>query len=314
MDRILILGGCGYLGKYAVEQLFLSNYDVSIYDNILYEPHFLDDFDFYYGDITDYDRLESVLKEVNPDVVINLAALVGDPACKVNPDRTKQVNQDAVEWLCNNYDGKIIHISTCSVFGINNNLLDENSPTNPVSVYAETKLASEEYVLKKKDGLVFRLGTLYGSTSGRPRLDLVVNVFSVLSALGRPLKVTGKEAWRPILHVKDVTTAIKLALSKNLSGLYVLSEQNIQIGTLAEQVNQITGNPNDVIYEDLAAEDLRNYRVDSSKIQNEGFYPYFTLTHGVLEVYNMIKERRVKDPFSTIYHNGKFILELESNS
>ena len=311
--RILVTGGCGYLGDYIVKEL--SKYErflVANMDCMMYTPHYLDPHEFYYGDVTDYDRYAEVLEEFRPDVVINTAAIVGDAACAVNPMRTRDVNKDSVKWLSDNFDGKIIQISTCSVYGINDDLLNEESPTNPISVYAETKLAAEDYLDKDKD-LIFRLGTLYGTTTGRPRLDLVVNIFSMLSALDQTLRVTNPEALRPILHAKDVGSAISYGLMKELTGLYVLSQKNISIGNIANMVQAVTGNHAPIIYSDKV-EDLRNYMVSTKKIRETGWNPHFSLESGIQEVYKMISERRIKDPFSELYHNGKFVSILESNN
>ena len=308
--RILVTGGCGYLGDYIVK--ILSKYHtVANMDCMMYTPHYLDDYEFYYGDVTDYERYAEVLDEFKPDIVVNTAAIVGDAACAVNPMRTKDVNQDSVKWLSENFDGKIIQISTCSVYGINDDLLDEDSPTNPISVYAETKLAAEEYLDKDKD-LIFRLGTLYGATTGRPRLDLVVNIFSMLSALDQPLTVTNPEAMRPILHCKDVCTGIEGGIRAGLTGLFILSNSNSSIGNLAQSVKYITQNPHDIVCSSNK-EDLRNYSVSTAKINECGFYSRFSLADGVHDVYNMIKDRRIKDPFSELYHNGKFVSILEES-
>lgn len=305
MGKILVTGGCGYVGKYLVS-LLSEDYKVAVYDNITYEPHYLDEYEFYYGDITDYDRYLEVLEEFKPDIVCSLAALVGDPCCQANPELAKEINEDSVKWLCENYKGKIIHLSTCSIFGINNNLITEDTKPNPISVYAQTKLNSEKYVLDN-GGLVLRLGTLYGKTSSRPRLDLVVNIFATMCALGQDLIVTGKEAWRPLLHVKDVSHAIKNAIWRDLSGAYNLVDKNYQIGEIAQKVVDICGTGN-IIYQNLPPQDLRNYKVDNTKCSSF-FTPQFSLEDGVLEIYKMVKENRIKSPFSPLYHNGKFAYE-----
>ena len=301
----MVTGGCGYVGRYLVEQLS-KKHKIAVYDNITYEPHYLDPYEFYFGDVCCPETYINAINDFKPDIIINLASITGDPACSNVPILAKQVNEDSVKWLCENFSGKIIHISTCSTFGINNDLLNEKSKTNPISVYAETKLNSEKYL--REGDLCFRLGTLYGCTSGRPRLDLVVNIFSVMCALGESLTVTGRDAWRPLLHVKDVTTGIELGIDKGLSGLYLLAERNCQIGDIAEEIVCICGEGK-VKFEEIPATDLRNYKVDFSKISREGFKPKFTLSDGVLEIYNMVKKKRVKDPFASLYHNGKFAYE-----
>jgi nucleoside-diphosphate-sugar epimerase len=312
--KILILGGLGYIGSYTVRQLVLKGYQIYIYDNMMYQPHFLDDTEFYFGDITDYVRLKEVIEEVTPDIVINFSAIVGDAACNINPVRTVDVNQDAVKYLSENFNGKIIHISTCSVYGINNNLIDEETDPNPISLYAETKLKSEEYINNRESNdLIFRLGTLYGVSGGRPRLDLVVNIFSMLSALGENLTVTNPEAMRPILDVKDVCGGIIHGIENELSGLYILSQQNMCIGDIATMVQAVTPSRVSVNFSEKK-EDLRNYMVCTAKIRETGWNPHFSLESGIMDVYNIVREKRIKDPFSELYHNGKFVSILESNN
>jgi len=238
--KILITGGAGYIGGYLTDSLISAGYDVTVYDSLVYENHFLKQVPFIFGDIRDRDKLSSILPEF--DVVVWLAAIVGDGACAIDPFLTQSVNEDAVKWLVDNYDGKIIFTSTCSVYGINNDLIDETAEPAPISVYARTKLGAEQYVLNNSsDPLVFRLGTLYGlgDEHSRVRLDLVVNILSKRAAVGEPLIVYGGEQWRPLLHVRDVSTAILHSLKNNISGLYNLSSGNYKIREIAEVIKNI---------------------------------------------------------------------------
>ena len=112
----------------------------------MYETRYLKDINFIYGDILDREKLFPILDEF--DVVIWLAAIVGDGACAIDPAMTKAVNEDSVKWLVDNYDGRIVFASTCSVYGIQNNLIDELAEFNPQSIYASTKLAAEKYIFQ----------------------------------------------------------------------------------------------------------------------------------------------------------------------
>ena len=96
----------------------------------------------YYGDIREEKKLKKLFKKY--DAVIWAAALVGDGACNINPRLTNKLNYDSVKFLKKNFKGKIIFFSTCSVYGAQNNILNEKSPTNPLSLYALTKLKSEK--------------------------------------------------------------------------------------------------------------------------------------------------------------------------
>ena len=309
--KVLIVGGAGYVGGYLCDILEQSDnfFDITVYDNLCYERMYLKKINFIYGDVREKEKLLPLLKENN--IVIWLAAIVGDGACAIKPELSKEINEDSVKWLVDNYTGKIIFMSTCSVYGINNDLIDENAYPNPLSVYAQTKLNAELYIRKHaKDYLIYRLGTLYGigDTYSRIRLDLVVNILTCKAILGETLKVFGGEQWRPILHVRDVGLAIRFALEHNITGLYNLSERNYKISAIAEFIkkNIITTN---IEYIDLPFEDLRNYKVSSDKIQDLGWMPTFNLFHGISQIQAIIKEGRIPNLKDPIFSNVAYLKE-----
>ena len=259
MRKILVVGGAGYIGGYMTDLLLQQGNTVTVFDNLMYEQRFLKPVNFIMGDTGERDKLLELFPEY--DTVIWLAAIVGDGACAVDTKRSKQENEDAVKWLVDNYTGKIVFTSTCSVYGKNNNLIDENATPNPLSVYAETKLEAERYVVENaKDYLIFRLGTLYGmgDVHSRTRLDLVANVLAFKAAIGQPLSVFGGEQWRPMLHVKDVSEAVAFCLENNITGLYNLSENNYRIKEIARTIKEVEPST-EVEYTEMEFEDQRNY-------------------------------------------------------
>ena len=141
--KILVVGGAGYVGG-TVTDLLMQNPDnkIIVYDALLYESMYQKNVQFVYGDIRDFKLLKKYLEWA--DKVVWMAALVGDGACSINPLITKQINLDTVQYLADNFDGKIIFFSTCSVYGAQDDLLNENSSTDPLSVYASTKLGAEK--------------------------------------------------------------------------------------------------------------------------------------------------------------------------
>ncbi|MDP6087764.1 MAG: NAD-dependent epimerase/dehydratase family protein, partial [Nitrospinota bacterium] len=144
MLNVLVVGGAGYVGG-AVTDLLMKmekKYNFRVYDRLLYESEYRKDVDFVYGDIRDAEKLEPHLRWA--DVVVWLAALVGDGACAANPDLTEEINEESVKWLVRNFDRRIIFMSTCSVYGAKEGMLDENSEFNPLSLYAVTKLNVEK--------------------------------------------------------------------------------------------------------------------------------------------------------------------------
>jgi nucleoside-diphosphate-sugar epimerase len=310
--NVLIVGGAGYIGGYLTD--YLSAHNVLVYDNLLYENMYLKDVPFRFGDVRDTDNLSSTIKEFQPDAIVWLAAIVGDGACQVNPTLTSDVNYESVKWICDNYSGKIIFTSTCSVYGINNDLIDESATPNPLSIYASTKLKAEQYLLKNCDDcLIFRLGTLYGlgDMHSRIRLDLVANVLTLRATQGEPLSIFGGDQWRPLLHVRDVSVAIKHGLENNINGLFNLHGQNHTIKNLAEIVVEIVAPDGIINYINMSFEDLRNYRVTSDRFRGTGWFPQNSLEDGVTRLSKVIAEKRIKNTDNALFSNEKFLQEKD---
>ena len=146
MNKVLVIGGAGYIGGLAVDFLAQENYDVTVYDGLFYESRYLKPCNFVFGDIRNTQHLLDVAKDF--DIIVYLAALVGDAACQVNLEHTENINHLAVKNFVQGLaPGKrLIFISTCSVFGAQEGLLNEDSSTNPLSAYASTKLKAEKWV------------------------------------------------------------------------------------------------------------------------------------------------------------------------
>jgi nucleoside-diphosphate-sugar epimerase len=308
--RILIAGGAGYLGGYMTDYLLGLGHDVTVYDNLLYETRFMKDVGFICGDIRNTDLLSNIVHQY--DCVIWLAALVGDGACAVNPELTRQINTETVKWLADTFKGKIVWTSTCSVYGKNDDVLNEESPTNPLSVYAATKLEAEKYLAAKRpDALIWRLGTLFGTgdAHSRIRVDLVANVLTIKASRGEPLTVFGGEQWRPLLHVKDVAHATAYALEHNISGLFNLSHSNYKLSDMAEEISALIPGST-VTLSELSFEDQRNYRVDNSKFSRLGWTAKLSLADGVREINKLIVENRVKNTSDPIYSNAAYMKQL----
>lgn len=306
--NILIIGGAGYIGGAITDMLKTTNHKVRVYDSLLYEESYRKLIEFVYGDIRDYECLRTQLDWA--DAVIWLAALVGDGACAINPQLSMEINQNTVKWLCENYDGRIIFTSTCSVYGAQDGILTEESPTIPLSVYANTKLAAEGY-LKDKNSLIFRLGTLFGigDLFARLRLDLVVNVLTVRAAIEGELTIFGGEQFRPLLHVKDVAKAIVDYIETDNTGIYNLHRQNVRIIDLAYQVRNHYPDAT-VARTDMEFQDARNYRVSSDKIRSQlGWKPIFSIDDGIIEIKELLDTRRLKDISNPRYTNQAFLIQ-----
>lgn len=308
--KTLIVGGAGYIGGHLTD-ILKKDFDVTVLDNLTYEDKYLKGVKFINFNINDF-NLDSSLKDIITkfDTIIWLAAVVGDGACEVDKKVTKICNEDSVKWLVDNFpDKQIVFTSTCSVYGINNDLIDETAVPNPISTYAVTKLNAEQYIINNhKNYLIFRLGTLYGigDEFSRIRLDLVLNFLTCLAVRGKNLTVFGGEQWRPLLHVKDVGEGIKFCLENNITGLYNLSSGNVIVKDIAETIKQII--PSTVIdYLQIKPSDARNYKVKNDKILATGWRPKYTMENGIAEIQDVISARRIKNPDADIYHNANFL-------
>ena len=309
--KILVVGGAGYVGGHMVD-LLSENHDVTVYDLLLFEKRYMKQVKFIYGDVRDTKKLGPIINKY--DTVVWLAGMVGDGACAVNPALTTAINYDSVKWLVDNYKGKIAFPSTCSIYGINNELIDEEAKPNPLSLYAATKLQAEKYIRENavNDYIIFRLGTLFGlgDEHSRIRLDLVANILSMRAAQALPLTVFGGEQWRPLLHVKDAARAFVYTLEKNITGYYNLSYDNYTIQSLAEEILDCIPDTK-IKYVDMPFEDLRNYKVDNTKFSKHGWEPKYSLKDGIKEVYNLIMQQRIKDTDDMVYSNARYIKKMK---
>ena len=305
--NVLVVGGAGYVGGAVTDALQKTSHNCRVYDSLLYEESYRKPVDFVFGDIRDRNRLQPQLKWAN--AVIWLAALVGDGACQLNPEISVDINQDAVNCLAGAFDGRIIFMSTCSVYGAQNNVvLDENSATAPLSVYAATKLSAEEH-LRNSNAIIFRLGTLFGvgDEFSRVRLDLVVNVLTVRASQSGKINVFGGDQFRPLLHVRDAAQAAVDNVATSATGTFNLHRQNVRIVDLAYQVRNHFP---DVIIEQTALtfQDSRNYRVSSEKAKTElGFVPSHSIDQGIEEMKYLLETNRLKDVTNPRYTNQLFL-------
>ena len=303
--KILVVGGAGYVGGGIVDKLIINN-DVTVFDSLVYETSYRKKVNFIYGDIRDHQKLNSILNDY--DSVIWLAALVGDGACSINPALTEEINAESVKNLTTNYSGRIVFLSTCSVYGAQDGLLDENSPVSPLSEYASSKVQAEEY-LKDANSIIFRLGTLFGISDefSRIRLDLVVNILVTKALTEGKLTVFGGDQWRPLLHVRDVANAISHTLESDVTGIFNLHYKNYKIIDIANTiVNKI---PNASIETTpMKFQDARNYQVSSERLLKEtGFKAEVELLTGVEEVFNLISSKRIKNVNHIRYSNQNFL-------
>lgn len=296
MEKVLITGGAGYLGSTLAEYLLSNNYKVTIMDNLLYNQlsilHLFknENFTFIRGDVRDIDALTSLVN--SHDVIIPLAAIVGMPACKANPDLAVDVNYKQILTIieaCTNGQ-KIILPNTNSQYGSSTSIITEDSPFNPLSLYAKTKCDAEEALLNNGNGVVLRLATVFG-VSPRMRIDLLVNDFVYKSIVDGYLVLFEGHFKRNYIHVLDIARTFEFMIRNynNCKGNAFnvgLSSANLTKLELANKIKEYI--PSLVIKQDDFKEDFdkRNYVVSNEKLESQGWQPLYDLDYGIKELLN----------------------------
>ncbi len=310
IKKVLVVGGAGYIGGCVTDDLIKSKIPFTVYDNLTYENHYLKPIDFIYGDVRDRKNLKKILPDYSH--VVWLAAIVGDGACAIKSDLTREVNQKSVEWFTQNYDGRIVFTSTCSVYGFNDEAVTENSPTNPLSVYAQTKLGAER-VLRDKNTLVFRIGTAFGigDRYSRIRMDLAVNYMTMSAIKKGHITVFGGNQWRPFIHVKDIGRIIVKNLNSKHKGIFNLATKNSNILDLAKIIQKETDC--NLKRTKMKFEDNRNYNADVTKALRAKLFSCRTkydLKYGVKEIKDLVLSNRIRDFESEFYSNERYLLKF----
>jgi nucleoside-diphosphate-sugar epimerase len=321
--KVLVTGGAGYIGSVLVRRLLNKGYSVRALDNLSFGGESLIDiyghqnFEFRKGDVRNTADVAAAVEGV--DAVVHLAAIVGDPACSKQAELAKEINWRASVNLFDLCNSKInvkrfVFASTCSNYGKmpGDGFLNEESPLRPVSLYAELKVKFEQYLLSSQTRKDFfptalRFATVYG-LSPRVRFDLTVNEFTREVALGKELKIFGERFWRPYCHVEDLAQSCVLTLESGPEkvGRQVFgvgdTTENYQKAMLAEELLKVI--PSAKITYVSKLEDPRDYRVDFSKIQKElGFKVSKRVPDGIREIYRILKDGIISDPYSKAYQN-----------
>jgi len=205
--NILVTGGAGFFGSKLVEKLLQLNYNVTVYDILSFgddgcKPFYdKENFKLIIGDIREQSKLETIIFE--HDVIIHLAAYVGEPVCKKNKDNVYEVNTESTYFIadiCKKHNKQLVFLSTCSNYGKNTELVNEESTLNPLGLYSDTKIKAEKYIINNLDNyLILRCSTLFG-VSHRMRVDLTINQFlfeifnyGVISVFGEDYRVDFKK-------------------------------------------------------------------------------------------------------------------------
>ena len=305
--KVLITGGAGYLGSILTPYLLNNNFEVTVIDNLMFNQTTLLDvfsnpkFRFIRGDIRD----EALMKvEINKhDVIIPLAAIVGAPACKNDPDLARQVNHEAPKMMISQFSSSqiIIFPVTNSGYGIGqkDKYCDENTPLNPISDYGRTKVEIEKMLLDAGNSVTFRLATVFGA-SPRMRIDLLVNDFVLRAFSDRFVVLFESHFKRNYIHIRDVANAFLMGIEKfdTMKGEPFnvgLSDANLSKMELCLKIKEHL--PDFHIMESEIGQDpdKRDYIVSNEKVESLGFKPKHSLDMGIQELISAYSLLKIKN-------------------
>ena len=300
-EKVLVTGGAGYLGSVLIEYLLKENYYVTVLDNLMYKQTSLlrycneSNFNFIKGDVANKELLKGLVK--SHDTIIPLAAIVGAPACKANEELAVKINYEQIQTIVDTMteEQKLIMPNTNSQYGSSKDIITEESPQKPLSLYAITKCDAEQYILDWGKGVCLRLATVFGS-SPRMRTDLLVNDFVYKTLTEGVLVLFQSHFKRNYIHVRDIARTFIFCI-KNYNKMngqaynVGLSHANLNKRELAEAIK--TQYPDLVIIENDFSSDFdnRDYIVSNYKLESLGWKPKHFIEEGIKELakaYQMI--------------------------
>jgi nucleoside-diphosphate-sugar epimerase len=321
-NTTLVTGGSGYIGALLVEELRDAGHDVRVLDSLLHGQQDIAEeqeragVEVIRADIRDAEKRRRALTDV--DAVVHLAAIVGDPACALDPAASDEVNVQATRALVADANeagvGRLVFASTCSNYG---RMADPDVPITeegelrPVSLYAEQKVGMEQLILGGSTGATkptcLRFATVYG-VGRRMRFDLTVNEFTRELWADRELEVFGEQFWRPYIHVRDAARAVRTVIeapSEQVAGMVFnagRSGENYRKLDLVQEIGRQT-DKGKVTYV-KRDEDPRDYKVSFDRIRAVlGFETLMTVPDGIGEVLAALDSGSFPDPYARRYRN-----------
>ncbi|MDH3942492.1 MAG: NAD(P)-dependent oxidoreductase [Anaerolineae bacterium] len=332
--HILITGGAGYIGSLLVGELLRSGYRVTVVDDLLFGGDSLGaylahpGFRFIKSNVVEARAIRDAVKGdwPVPEAIVHLAAIVGFPACQaVGRQVAWRYNVEATQRVFEQADdlgtGRFIFASTYSNYGLSTDgkPVTEDSPLNPQSLYAETKVSGERFLLAQSDGgpapVILRLATLFG-ISPRTRFDLIVNQFVLEAYTKRQLLIYQRGYSRSFVHVQDIVVGIRQAIEaqdKKVRGQVFnmgTEEGNFSKDEVVSKVLKRLPETT-VEYKDLTfGGDMRDITVSFDKVRKElDFKARLSVDDGVREVLHALRSGLIRDPQDERFRNAQFIVQ-----
>jgi len=311
--NILVTGGAGYVGSVTIPELVNSGHNVKCLDRFFFGMDYLSQKQFeskvelIKDDIRWFDP--KVLDDV--DVVMDLAALSNDPVGDLDPTKTYEINhlgRARVAKLSKERGvGRYILASSASIYGQQDEVVDENASIKPLTAYSKANRKAEESALLLNDDdftvTALRFSSVYG-VSPRMRFDTAVNVM-VLDLFNKgKITVRGQGNKRPFVHILDVARAYEMVIKaskEKISGEIFnvgSDEQNYEMGQLAKEITDGVGKECQLELED--SPDHRSYAASFKKIRDTlNFLPNHTVKQGAKEIHEALKSDTLKDSTKT---------------
>jgi nucleoside-diphosphate-sugar epimerase len=295
--KILLTGGCGYVGTPLAQRLLEMGHDLTVVDvqwfgNYLKPAKGLK---VIQADIREVDRIPFD----GVEAILHLANVANDPCADLNSKLNWEVNTLAtmflVEKAIRHGVGQFVYASSGSVYGVKEEPeVTEELSLVPISDYNKTKMVSERVLLSYADKIrttIIRPATICGY-SRRMRLDLSVNMLTMQALTKGKITVFGGNQTRPNIHLRDMIRVYEHFLAKpELTGIYNAGFENISILEIAQMAkSRITA-------EIMVSEsnDPRSYRLSSKKLLATGFSPKFGVQDGIREVMEAFAAGELKD-------------------
>ena len=318
-NKILLVGGGGYVGVELQKLLAESDYQVRVLDTFWYpagkwdrsDGNFTKNIEYMVGDIRDKEVVRTALNGV--DACIHLACISNDPSYELNPNLAKSINFDAFEIFVaelNKSDvKKFIYASSSSVYGVKEEEnVTEDLICEPLTDYSKFKMMCEEVALASISNdiclTIVRPSTVCGY-SRRQRFDLVVNILTLSALTNSVINVDGGDQFRPNLHIKDMNDSYKLLLQSNAEiinrKVYNIAGENLTVLGIAEKVQSQMNHKCEIKIAPVL--DQRSYRVSGKKIESEiGFIPKYSVDEAI----NDLKEAFYENQYSNIESESYF--------